>query len=151
MGSRGPLPNPNSSESARGRNTMTAPRRAAAEPVRMPHGLAKNKPAAALWKRLAAGLAEDGRLTPDQAEPFAMMCKLYADVERLELRISKDGDTIVNTKGDIVKHPAHTMLRAARTEYVALARDFGLTAAAVARLPIEDDDAETEDPLAKYS
>lgn len=117
----------------------------------MPHGLAKIKPAASLWKRIAPGLTEDGRLTPDQAEPFALMCRLYADVERLVARIAKDGDTIVNSKGDIVKHPAHTMLRAARTEYVALARDFGLTAAAVARLPIEEDDAETEDPLAEFS
>jgi len=130
---------------------LTAPRRGSDDPVRMPHGLAKNKPAAALWKRLAPTLIEDGRLTADQAETFALMCRLHAEIERLDLRIAKDGDTIVNTKGDIVKHPAHTMLRAARTEFVALARDFGLTAAAVARLPIEDDDEEKEDPLAKYS
>jgi P27 family predicted phage terminase small subunit len=151
MGSRGRLPDPNSARTADGRNTMTAPRRGSDDPVRMPHGLAKNKPAAALWKRLSPTLIEDGRLTADQAETFALMCRLHAEIERLDLRIATDGDTIVNTKGDIVKHPAHTMLRAARTEFVALARDFGLTAAAVARLPIEEDDAEEEDPLAKYS
>ncbi|MFO0422815.1 MAG: phage terminase small subunit P27 family, partial [Planctomycetia bacterium] len=120
------------------------------EPVRMPHGLAKNKPAAALWKRIAPTLIDTGRLTAEQAEPFALMCRLHAEIERLDGRIATDGDTIVNTKGDIVKHPAHTMLRAARTEYVALARDFGLTAAAVARLPIEDDDADEDDPLAEF-
>jgi P27 family predicted phage terminase small subunit len=150
MGSRGRLPDPKSARTADGRNTMTAPRRAPMEPVRMPHGLAKNKPAAALWKRIAPTLIEDGRLTPDQAEPFALMCRLHAEIERLELRIAKDGDTIVNTKGDVVKHPAHTMLRSARTEYVALARDFGLTAAAVARLPIEEDDETETNPLGEF-
>lgn len=131
---------------------MAAPRRAPAEPVRMPHGLAKNKVAAALWKRLAPTLIEDGRLTPDQAEPFALMCRLYAEIERHEERIAKDGDCIINKKGDVVKHPAHTMLRTARTEYVALVRDFGLTAASVARLPLEDEgDEEKKNPLGEFA
>ncbi|MFO0422824.1 MAG: hypothetical protein ACK52C_04095, partial [Planctomycetia bacterium] len=72
MGSKGPLPNPNSARTAEGRNTMTAPRRGSDEPVRMPHGLAKNKPAAALWKRIAPTLIDTGRLTAEQAEPFAL-------------------------------------------------------------------------------
>jgi len=151
MGSRGPLPEPNSARTAGGRNTMAAPRRAPAESVRMPHGLAKNKVAAALWKRLAPTLIEDGRLTPDQAEPFALMCRLHAELEQLEAEIAKTGYTLVNSKGDVVANPAHRLARAARNDFVALARDFGLTAASVARLPIEEDDAKEENPLGEFA
>jgi P27 family predicted phage terminase small subunit len=131
---------------------MAAPRRAPAEPVRMPHGLAKNKVAAALWKRLAPTLIEDGRLTPDQAEPFALMCRLHAELEKLEAEIETTGFTLVNSKGDVVANPAHRLARAARNDYVALARDFGLTAASVARLPLEDDgDEEKKNPLGEFA
>lgn len=116
----------------------------------MPHGLAKIKSAAALWKRLAPTLIDDGRLTPDQAEPFALMCRLHAELEQLEAEIRKTGYTLINSKGDVVANPAHRLARAARNDFIALARDFGLTAAAVARLPIEDDDEEAEDPLAEF-
>jgi phage terminase small subunit len=51
-----------------------------------------------------------------------------------------------------VANPAHRLARAARNDYVALARDFGLTAASVARLPLEDDgDEEKKNPLGEFA
>jgi phage terminase small subunit len=41
------------------------------------------------------------------------------------------------------------MARAARNDWVSLARDFGLTAASSARLP-EVEDEDEEDPLAEF-
>lgn len=148
MGSRGPVPDPNSQRSAAGRNTLRAAKRVDAAGVRMPSGLAKNKAAAAMWKRLAPSLVEAGRLTPDQADAFALVCRLHAEMEQLDARLAREGFVLDTVRGPVA-NPIARLARAARNDWVSLARDFGLTAASSARLP-EVDDEDEEDPLAEF-
>lgn len=148
MGSRGPVADPKSQRSAAGRNTLRSPRRGDAGPVRMPTGLARNKPAAAMWKRLAPSLIDSGRLTPESADAFAMLCRLHAELELLDDQLTAEG-FVVSTERGPVANPIARLARAARNDWVSLARDFGLTAASSARLPEIEDEEET-DPLAEF-
>jgi P27 family predicted phage terminase small subunit len=148
MGSRGPVADPNSQRSASGRNTLRAARRSDPGPVRMPTGLAKIKPAAAMWKRLAPALIESGRLTPESADAFALLCRLHAELELLDDALASEGFVVATERGPVA-NPIARLARAARNDWVSLARDFGLTAASSARLPeIEDEDE--SDPLAEF-
>jgi len=148
MGSRGPVPDPTSQRSSDRRNTLRASRRSEAVAVQMPNGLAENKPAAAMWKRLATSLIDAGRLTPDQADAFALVCRLHAEMEQLDARLAREGFVLETVRGPVA-NPIARLARAARNDWVALARDFGLTAASSARLP-EVEDEEEEDPLAEF-
>jgi P27 family predicted phage terminase small subunit len=144
MGRRGPLPDPNSTESQRGRNTL---RRAASEvesPTPPAH-LAERPLAAAFWEAHAPTLAAEGRLRQVHAEAFAQLCHLYADVRELGRTIATEGWITATDRGQAVS-PVARLLRDSRRDFVTLAAKFGLTAADEARLPAaEPDDAEDED------
>lgn len=146
MGSRGPLPQPGSSESARGRNTLRrkGPARRA-KPVQMPPAVKACAPAAAFWKLHAATLIASRRLRPELAHTFGLLCLLAADCDRYAASLAEEGDIVTTERGPQA-HPAARLLRDARRDYVALARDFGLTAASDARIPAEADDEKQADP-----
>jgi P27 family predicted phage terminase small subunit len=149
MGSRGPVPDPKSERSVKGRNTSKARKVTPIAAVRMPQELTKNKPAAAMWKRLAPILLENGRLTPGTADALAMLCRLNAELTILEARLAKEGYVIESGRGPIA-NPIFRQAAATRNCWVGLARDFGLTAASAARLP-EIEDGEEEDPLGEFA
>jgi P27 family predicted phage terminase small subunit len=145
MGSRGPIPDPRSERSKAGRNTANRRlRKQTASPVRIPAALSKIPVAASFWRRQAPHLIESGRLTADRVDAFAMLCRLAADIEVLEQELAVGGFVIMTERGPAA-NPAAALARAARTDWVKLARDFGLTPAAAARLPnMGDDDGEAE-------
>ena len=158
MGSRGPAPKPGSSESKRRRNTMyrKAPAVPPASGVSMPGNVKAVPAAAAFWDRVAPALVADGRLVPEQADSLAILCRLHAEVLQLENLVAAEGWITATDKGQAAS-PVAKLLRDSRRDFVTLARDFGLTAAAAARIPKDPSNGEEEghDPeaavLAKLS
>lgn len=145
MGRRGPIPDPKSERSKTGRNSR-APRgpRSTGEAPAPPASIAHDPQAVAFWEAHAPQLAAAGRLRPEQAEPFAILCQLHADCVSLAKQVAAEGWITATDKGQAAS-PVAKLLRDARRDFVALARDFGLTAAAEARLPQDPNDAAKED------
>ena len=116
----------------------------------MPESVSLVPAAAAFWDRVTPALVAAGRLAPEQADTFAILCRLYADVRQLEDQVFAEGWITATDKGQSVS-PVARLLRDSRRDFVTLAREFGLTAAAASRIPhevtlgeTEDDDPETE-------
>jgi P27 family predicted phage terminase small subunit len=110
----------------------------------MPETILGNVRAVAHWERHAAALIASGRLHDEQAETFALLCEVWADVRRFSDLLLAEGDIIATDKGQ-APHPAARMLRDARRDYVAMAKEFGLTAASDSRLPAGGGDGEEGD------
>lgn len=146
MGSRGPIPDPSSGRSKAGRNTRTkkvaAPAPAAG--VAPPASVTSSPAASGFWSRNAPALVADGRLTPDRVDAFAILCQLHADCEQLAAQVATEGWITATDKGQAAS-PVARLLRDSRRDFVTLARDFGLTAAAAARLPQDPSDGKEED------
>lgn len=148
MGSRGPLPQPGSSESKRRRNTMyrkpgaSKPEAPAVEP---PDFIRANAPALGFWQRHAPALARAGRLKPEQAAVFGIVCEMAGEVRQLSEAVAAEGPTIDGPRGPRA-NPKVRMLASARRDLLAAARGFGLDSLSDARLPAEpppeEDDAE---------
>jgi P27 family predicted phage terminase small subunit len=138
MGSRGPVPNPNSGESKRGRNTLRRQSVTAdAEPaVAIPAFIQGNPLAAEFWNRHAPALVAARRLTPLQADTLAVVCEQFAEVRQLTEIVAAEGLTIDTPRGSRA-NPKVRLLRDARRDLLASARGFGLDAASDARLPAE--------------
>lgn len=148
MGRRGRHPDPKSKRTqaalARaaqvGALAITPPAAAAPaagrSPVKPPASVAGRPSAARFWKAHAADLQADGRLTADRAETFGLLAHLFADAEQLAEQIASEGWITATDKGQAVS-PVARLLRDSRRDYVMLAREFGLTAAAAGRIPQE--------------
>jgi P27 family predicted phage terminase small subunit len=144
MGRRGPLPDPNSSESRRGRNTLhrrpagNAEPASGAEPasVAAPDFIRDNPTAMEFWGRHAPALVASHRMTPLQADIFAVICEQFAEVRQLTAAVAADGMTLTTPRGPQA-NPALRALRDARRDLIASSRGFGMDAASDCRLPTE--------------
>jgi len=138
MGSRGPLPDPSSSESRRGRNTLRRPagKTAPADAVTPPAFILGNATAMEFWERHAPALVAARRLTGLQADTLAVICEQFSEVRLLTDMVAAEGVTIDTPRGRQA-NPALRALRDARRDLLAAARGFGLDAASDARLPAE--------------
>lgn len=149
MGRRGRLPDPNSASSkaalVRAAALGATQASANAEPVSMPKSLAKRPAAKRYWTQHADDLVAAGRLRQPQAETFALLCSMYADIEDLGQQVATDGWT---TSTAIA--PAARLLLNCRRDFVALAKEFGLTAASSMRIPaaVEATSGETDEETA---
>lgn len=145
MGRRGPIPDPNSERSKAGRNSRK-PRPAASSSTAHapPAMIAGDAQAVAFWETHAPQLAAAGRLRPEQAETFGVLCQLFSDCVLLARQVAAEGWITATDKGQAAS-PVARLLRDARRDFVSLARDFGLTAAAEARLPQDPNDASEEE------
>lgn len=146
MGSRGPIPDPTSERSKTGRNTRTRSRPAAAEPAEIaaPDYVLAVPRAADFWRRIAPVLIADGRLVPEQVDAFGQLARLHADILQLQDQVATEGWITASEKGQAAS-PVARLLRDSRRDFVTLARDFGLTAAAAARIPQEPSSGEEDD------
>jgi len=143
MGSRGPLPVPGSSESRRGRNTLRAKGPAREHgPVEPPDAVLQSPAALAFWRVHAPLLTEAGRLKPEHAAAFGIVCAVAAEVEFLAARVAAEGLVMRTERGSLRPHPAARLLRDARRDLMQFGAAFGLTAAAAARLPLPPEDDE---------
>ena len=153
MGRRGRLPDPNSKKSraalARARQLdVVTPRADATAPppanIKPPASVAADAVASGFWVRNAPILIADGRLTADRVDAFALLCQIHADAARLAEQVAAEGWITSTDKGGQAASPVAKLLRDSRRDFVTLARDFGLTAAAAARIPQEPPDGEEE-------
>ena len=142
MGTRGPLPKPGSSESLRGRNTL---RRKTKTPkpsaVTMPATVKADRVAAAWWKTNAPALIKARRLRPELGEAFGLMCLLKSEMDSAAALLATEKMTTTSDKGSF-PHALVKIVRDKRRDWLALARDFGMTAASDARIPQDAPDAE---------
>ena len=145
MGARGPLPG-HGGRPVAGSRRRTAP----TGRVTMPSDLLPNVAAANYWRRHAPGLIADGRLTPLSVEPFAVLCRLAGEIEQHERTISDEGWILQAKNGYRMPHPAAALLKQARTLSLALAKEFGMTAASYARLPKHEEPAKDANPLTQF-
>ena len=144
MGSRGPVPDPKSERSKAGRNTRARPEPAPPTGrVNTPASVSAVPAAAAYWARVAPILIADGRLLPEQADSFAILCRLHAEIRQLEDLVLAEGFVTATDKGQAAS-PVAKLLRDSRRDFVTLARDFGLTAASAARIPQDPKNGEDE-------
>jgi len=145
MGSRGPVPKPGSSETKRRRNTMyrKASTAAPAGDIVAPPYVAAVPAALDFWNRIAPRLIADGRLAPEQVDALGQLARIHADVLQLQDQVAAEGWITATDKGQAAS-PVAKLLRDSRRDFVTLARDFGLTAAAAARIPQEPTDGEEE-------
>lgn len=146
MGSRGPLPNPSSSESKRRRNTMyRKPGASKAEPpaVEPPDFIRGNAPALHFWQQHAPALMRAGRLKPEMASTFGLLCEMAGEVRQLSEAVAAEGLTVEGPRGPRA-NPKVRLLAAARRDLLAASRGFGLDSLSDARLPAEPP-AEKED------
>ena len=145
MGRRGPIPDPKSERSKAGRNSRKPrPAPPTTDAPSPPASIAHDAKAMSFWDRHAPQLAAVGRLRPEQADTFAILCQLHADCVTLADQVAAEG-WITATDKDQAPSPVARLLRDARRDFVNLARDFGLTAVSEARLPQDPNDATEED------
>lgn len=142
MGRRGPPPNPASERSKTGRNTLYVKTSQPLEHVPMPAWL--SGVAADFWDQHADGLMQTGRLRLPQADAFGILCQLAADCQQLAAQVAAEGWITATDKGQAAS-PVAKLLRDARRDFVSLAKEFGMTAAAAARIPQEPSDGDEAD------
>jgi len=145
MGSRGPIPDPKSGRSKAGRNTRHKAAHAAAPAgdIVAPAYVAAVPAALDFWNRIAPRLIADGRLVPEQVDALGQLARIHADVLQLQDQVAAEGWITATEKGQAAS-PVAKLLRDSRRDFVTLARDFGLTAAAAARIPQEPTDGQEE-------
>lgn len=153
MGRRGRHPDPNSKRSqaalaraaAIGMAPASRPQAAPQlEPVAAPEDVIARSIAARFWDEHAQPLAAAGRLRPEQAEGLAILSHLYADCRDLAQQLAQEGWMTSTEKGQQA-NPVARLLRDARRDFVALAREYGLTPAAETRFPPEAETHAEED------
>lgn len=145
MGRRGRHPDPNSkrSQAAVARvaaiGMAKAPSgqpAASAKAPKAPATVAARPAAAAFWKARAPQIAASGRFKPEHLEGLELLAHLYADCRELAEQLAAEGWITATDKGQQAS-PVARLLRDARRDFVALAREYGLTPAAETRFPPE--------------
>lgn len=154
MGRRGRHPDPNSKRSQAALARAAAIGMAATSPtartkskdgVFVPGGVIVPKApatvtarpaAAAFWKARAPQIAATGRFKDEHVEGLELLAHLYADCRELAEQLAAEGWITATDKGQAAS-PVARLLRDARRDFVALAREYGLTPAAETRFPPE--------------
>ncbi len=80
-----------------------------------------------VWKNQAPGLVAAGRLTPETAENFKMLCRILSLAAAAAQAIEADGVTVQAGSGGKKSNPAAAVLFQAQRDAAKLLRDFGLT------------------------
>jgi len=134
MGSRGPLPRRDSSESRRGRNTYRARPVRLAVDVSPPPDVAADPVALAFWHEHADTLVAAGRLRPEFADTFGLLAVMVAECRAMTDRMNAEGILLPTRRGSR-PNPLCRLIRDRRRDIVTLLREFGLTPVSDARLP----------------
>lgn len=135
MGTRGPLPDPNSSESARGRNTLghRITNDPTAKPPKCPSDL--GDAAKAFWKAHAKSLHAKGYLNPDDLPAFVQLCRISQQLVDLDSEIARTGLTVTSDTGVVRSHPSATLRVSVQKNYFALLAAFGMSPMHRQRVP----------------
>jgi phage terminase small subunit len=92
--------------------------------------------ALAFWNEHTPQLVAGKRLRPEHAATFGVVCQVASECQALAERVAREG-AVLNTGRGTRANPACRLLRDARRDLFAFARDFGLTIMSDARLPAE--------------
>ena len=94
--------------------------------------LAKNE-----WKRICGELSLLGVLSQVDRGSLEIYCLSYSKWRKANKQLDKDGLTIVNSAGNLVRHPANAVCDASAAMCYKLLIEFGLTPAARTRVQVE--------------
>lgn len=83
----------------------------------------------AFWEAIIRARARDTWNDVDLAKA-ANLARTQADIERLQIEIEEDGDTITNSRGTKVVNPKHTLLETLTRREIALSRTIHVHAEA---------------------
>ena len=116
-----------------------------------PDLIAGDSRAMQFWDKHAPQLIRDGRLRPSGADAFGVVCQLHALVTKTTAAMAKVPLTVRGARGCLTPHPLAAMARQARRDFMEAARDFGMSAAALARMPEarKDDELSADEVLLK--
>ena len=92
----------------------------------------------AAWREMVANLAEVGLLMSADKSAFALLCQAYAEMRELDELIKEEGYTTVFPTGAIQQHPLIGTRDRARTLFVKLVKEFGMTPSARVGLPANE-------------
>lgn len=95
-------------------------------------------------------LDESGVLENVDTAALDMLARNYSMFIAASKQIEREGATITNVQGNIVKHPAVTIAKDAQVQAVKIMQEFGLTAKARTRLPKLDKKEEEDSPLEQF-
>ena len=95
-------------------------------------------------------LEESGVLENVDTAALDMLARNYSMFIAASKQIEREGATITNVQGNIVKHPAVTIAKDAQVQAVKIMQEFGLTAKARTRLPKLDKKEEEDSPLEQF-
>lgn len=79
-----------------------------------------------------------------------MLARNYSMFINASKQIEKEGATIENVQGNIVKHPAVNIMKDAQIQAVKLMQEFGLTAKSRTKLPKLDKKEDEVSPLEQF-
>lgn len=101
-------------------------------------------------KSVLAKLESSGVLEEVDTAALDMLARNYSMFINASRQIEREGATITNGRGNIVKHPAVTIARDAQIQAVKLMQEFGLTAKSRTKLPELGKQEEEESPLERF-
>lgn len=101
-------------------------------------------------KNVLQRLEESGVLENVDTAALDMLARNYSMFIAASKQIEREGATITNVQGNIVKHPAVTIAKDAQVQAVKIMQEFGLTAKARTRLPKLDKKEEEDSPLEQF-
>lgn len=94
-------------------------------------------------------LEESGVLENVDTAALDMLARNYSMFIAASKQIEREGATITNVQGNIVKHPAVTIAKDAQVQAVKIMQEFGLTAKARTKLP-KLEKKEEDSPLEQF-
>lgn len=95
-------------------------------------------------------LEESGVLENVDTAALDMLARNYSMFIAASKQIEREGATITNVQGNIVKHPAVTIAKDAQVQAVKIMQEFGLTAKARTKLPKLEKKEEEDSPLEQF-
>lgn len=101
-------------------------------------------------KTVIAKLEESGVVENVDVAALDMLARNYSMFINASKQVEKEGATITNVQGNIVKHPAVTIAKDAQIQAVKIMQEFGLTAKSRTKLPKLDKEKEEDSPLEKF-
>ena len=86
-----------------------------------------SEPAKKHWKKIGCQLNESGLVRKIDGTLFAILCETLADLELTTNQLRAQGQTIMDSKGRIVRNPLAVSVQNLRNQVASLSDKFGLS------------------------